>query len=182
MRRNKHGADFVVADTLEDPINGMNKLTDQPLLDPAAVRAQIEGATAAPRSAGRRKPETRPNSCPRPSPHAMRSGCTCCTRSLDPCHGPNIWTCSGRASPINSVVRALREGSSQLRRIAFAPVPDGVLWLAFTATLDMIVPGLRSVPAHTRVETVTAGGVGHLGMLVSRQVVGHVVAALPAHG
>jgi uncharacterized protein len=38
----KHGADFVVADTLEELVAGMNKLTDAPLLDPAAVRAQIE--------------------------------------------------------------------------------------------------------------------------------------------
>jgi len=48
------------------------------------------------------------------------------------------------------VVRALREGSSQLRRLAPAPVPDGVRWFVFTATLDMNVPGLRSVPAHTK--------------------------------
>jgi predicted oxidoreductase len=38
----KHGADFVVADSLEELVAGMNKLTDKPLLDPAAVRAQIE--------------------------------------------------------------------------------------------------------------------------------------------
>ncbi|MCW1958230.1 MAG: FAD-binding dehydrogenase [Mycobacterium sp.] len=36
------GADFVVADTLEELIAMMNKLTDEPLLDPRAVRAQIE--------------------------------------------------------------------------------------------------------------------------------------------
>jgi triacylglycerol lipase len=83
--------------------------------------------------------------------------------------------------PFGAVVRALRDGSPQLRRLASAPVPDGVRWLAFTATLDMIVPGCRSVPAHTRVETVTIGGVGHLGMLLSQQVVGLVVAALSAH-
>jgi hypothetical protein len=55
-----------------------------------------------------------------------------------------------------------------------------VRWLAFTATLDIIVPGLRSVPPHPQVETITVGGVGHNGMLLSRQVVGHIVAALPA--
>jgi predicted oxidoreductase len=38
----KHGADFVVADTLEELVAGMNNLTDAPLLDAAAVRAQIE--------------------------------------------------------------------------------------------------------------------------------------------
>jgi hypothetical protein len=57
---------------------------------------------------------------------------------------------------------------------------SGHLRLAFTATLDMIVPGLRSVPPHAEVETVTVGGVGHNGMLLSRRVVGRIVAALPA--
>ena len=38
----KHGADFVVADTLEELVAKMNELTDEPLLDPAAIRAQIE--------------------------------------------------------------------------------------------------------------------------------------------
>jgi hypothetical protein len=37
----QNGSDFVVADTLEELIAGMNKLTGAPLLDPAAVRAQI---------------------------------------------------------------------------------------------------------------------------------------------
>lgn len=43
-----------------------------------------------------------------------------------------------------------------------------------TAKLDMIVAGLRSVPPHPEVETVMVGGVGHLGMLLSRHVVGRV--------
>ncbi|GAA2691281.1 FAD-binding dehydrogenase [Actinoplanes palleronii] len=38
----QHGADFVVASTLEELVAGMNKLTDSPLLDPAHVRGQIE--------------------------------------------------------------------------------------------------------------------------------------------
>lgn len=37
-----HGADFVVADTLEELVALMNKLTDEPLLDPTALRTQIE--------------------------------------------------------------------------------------------------------------------------------------------
>ncbi len=82
--------------------------------------------------------------------------------------------------PFGAIVRELREDSPLLRRLACAPVPDGVRWLAFTAALDMIVPGLRSVPAHTQVETVTVGGVGHNGMLLSREVVGRIVDALPA--
>ena len=82
--------------------------------------------------------------------------------------------------PFGELVQALREGSPLLRKLASAPAPDGVRWLAFTATFDMIVPGLRSVPAHAQVETITISGVGHLGMLLSRQVVGRIVDAL--HG
>jgi triacylglycerol lipase len=84
--------------------------------------------------------------------------------------------------PFAAITRALRGDSPLLRRIARAPVPEGVRWLAFTATFDMIVPGPRSVPPHPEVETVTVGGVGHLGMLLSQQVVGRIVAALAASG
>ena len=84
--------------------------------------------------------------------------------------------------PFGDLLRALRPGSPLLRRLASAPVPDGVRWLAVTAALDIIVPGPRSVPAHADVETIMVDGVGHLGMLVSRRVVGYIVAALPAHG
>jgi predicted oxidoreductase len=38
----EHGADFVVARTLEDLVAKMNALTDTPLLDPAPIRAQIQ--------------------------------------------------------------------------------------------------------------------------------------------
>ncbi|MEU6476774.1 FAD-binding dehydrogenase [Streptomyces sp. NPDC047017] len=38
----RHGADFVVADTLEQLVEKMNKLTDEPLLDAAGVRRQVE--------------------------------------------------------------------------------------------------------------------------------------------
>jgi predicted oxidoreductase len=38
----RHGADFVVAQTIEELVAGMNRLTDQPLLDPAFIRCQIE--------------------------------------------------------------------------------------------------------------------------------------------
>ena len=82
--------------------------------------------------------------------------------------------------PFGAIVPALREGSPLLRRLAAAPLPDGVRWLAFTATADIIVPGFRSVPPHPEVETITVGGVGHNGMLLNRQVVGRIVAALPA--
>ncbi len=36
------GADFVVADTVEELVALMNKLTDEPLLDPQTIRSQIE--------------------------------------------------------------------------------------------------------------------------------------------
>jgi uncharacterized protein len=37
----RHGADFVVADGLDELVGRMNKLTEKPLLDPATVRHQI---------------------------------------------------------------------------------------------------------------------------------------------
>jgi uncharacterized protein len=42
----RHGADFVVADTLEELVGRMNGLTDRPLLDAALVRRQIEDRDA----------------------------------------------------------------------------------------------------------------------------------------
>jgi triacylglycerol lipase len=83
--------------------------------------------------------------------------------------------------PLGATVRALRDGSPLLRRLAAAPVPDGVRWLAISATHDVIVPGRRSVPAHGGVETVTVDDVGHVGLLLSQQVVGRIVDALPIH-
>lgn len=80
--------------------------------------------------------------------------------------------------PIFEIVRALRRGSPLLRRLASTPLPDGVRWLSVTAALDIIVPGLRSVPLHTQVETITVNDVGHLGMLESKQVIGCIAAAL----
>jgi triacylglycerol lipase len=80
--------------------------------------------------------------------------------------------------PIFEIVRALRQGSPLLRRLASTPLPDGVRWLSVTAALDIIVPGLRSVPFHAQVETITVNDVGHLGMLKSEQVIGCIAAAL----
>lgn len=42
----RKGADFVVADRLEDLVAQMNALTDRPLLDPALIRRQIEDRDA----------------------------------------------------------------------------------------------------------------------------------------
>jgi hypothetical protein len=85
------------------------------------------------------------------------------------------------ALPFVEIVRALRRGSPLLRRLAATPLPDGVRWLSVTAALDVVVPGLRSVPFHPQVETITIDGVGHLGMLLSRRVIGCIAAALCAH-
>ncbi|MDT5103790.1 MAG: triacylglycerol lipase [Mycobacterium sp.] len=82
--------------------------------------------------------------------------------------------------PFGAIVRALRGGSPLLSRLASASVPEGVRWLAITATLDVVVPGVRSVPAHAHVETMKIDGVGHLGMLLSPRVAGSIVAALAA--
>ena len=82
--------------------------------------------------------------------------------------------------PFLEIVRELRAGSPLLRRLASAPLPDGVRWLSLTAALDIIVPGLRAVPSHAQAETITFDGVGHLGMLLSRQVIGCIAAALCA--
>jgi uncharacterized protein len=38
----RRGADFVVARTLDELVTGMNRLTGQPLLDPATLRSQIQ--------------------------------------------------------------------------------------------------------------------------------------------
>jgi hypothetical protein len=84
------------------------------------------------------------------------------------------------ALPLLEIVRALRRGSPLLRRLASTPLPHGVRWLSVTAALDVVVPGLRSVPVHPHVETITVDGVGHLGMLLSQQVIGCIAAALCA--
>ena len=83
--------------------------------------------------------------------------------------------------PFVEIVRALRPGSPVLRRVASAPMPAGVRWLSVTAAFDIIVPGLRSVPSHAQVETIMFDGVGHLRMLLSRQVIGCIAAARCAH-
>ncbi len=80
--------------------------------------------------------------------------------------------------PVGEVARALRCGSALLSRLNSSPVPNGVRWFAFTAEHDIVVPGLRSVPNHALVDVVTLGGVGHLGMLLSRNVVDRIAGTL----
>ncbi|HYY02069.1 MAG TPA: alpha/beta fold hydrolase, partial [Mycobacterium sp.] len=84
--------------------------------------------------------------------------------------------------PIVEIVRELRRGSPLLRRLASTPLPEGVRWLSVTAALDIIVPGLRSVPFHSQVETITVDGVGHLGMLLNPAIIRRIAAALCARG
>jgi triacylglycerol lipase len=84
--------------------------------------------------------------------------------------------------PVVDMVRALRAGSPLLTRLAATPLPDGVRWLSVTAALDIVVPGPRSAPPHPRAEHVTVSGVGHLGMLLSRRVIGYITAALCGDG
>lgn len=86
-----------------------------------------------------------------------------------------------RLLPVVATVRALRDGSPLLRRLALAPVPDGVRWLAITGTSDMVVPGRRSVPAQATVQTLAVEGIGHIGLLQDPQVVSGIVDALPTH-
>lgn len=83
--------------------------------------------------------------------------------------------------PVGSAVRSLRDGSKSLRRIAIAPLPSGVRWVAFTASLDMIAPGRRSVPPHAEAQTVRVEGAGHVGLLTNPQVIDGIVAALPTY-
>jgi triacylglycerol lipase len=86
-----------------------------------------------------------------------------------------------RVLPVGATVRSLRDGSRLLRRLASAPVPDGVRWLAITATSDLVVPGRRSLPAQAAVQILRVEGVGHIGLLQHPQVVTSIVDALPAY-
>ncbi len=80
--------------------------------------------------------------------------------------------------PFIEIVRELRAGSPLLSRLASAPLPDGIRWLSLTAALDVIVPGMRAVRSHAQAEAITFDGIGHLGMLVSQQVIGRIAAEL----
>ena len=82
--------------------------------------------------------------------------------------------------PLGAVVRALRQGSPQLGRLARAHAPREVRWLAITAGSDRVVRGHRSLPTHAEVETAEVRGVGHLGLLQNPQVISQVVSAIIA--
>ena len=84
--------------------------------------------------------------------------------------------------PISATVRALRQGSPQLRRLARVPRSHGVRWLAITASHDRIVPGPRSLPINAEVDTVAVDGVGHMGLRLYPQVIDQVLRAIVAGG
>jgi pimeloyl-ACP methyl ester carboxylesterase len=79
--------------------------------------------------------------------------------------------------PLCPLVRALRSGSPLLRRLAAAPAPAGVRWLAFASTLDAIVPAHRAVPANRHATRVMIEADGHSGMLLDPDVIARIVAA-----
>jgi pimeloyl-ACP methyl ester carboxylesterase len=79
--------------------------------------------------------------------------------------------------PLAPLLRALKQGSPLLRRLAAAPAPTGVRWLAFASTLDPIVPAHRAMPAHRQVTSVSVDAAGHSGMLVDPEVIARIVSA-----
>jgi pimeloyl-ACP methyl ester carboxylesterase len=79
--------------------------------------------------------------------------------------------------PLGPLARALRPGSPLLRRLAAAPAPAGVRWLAFASTLDAIVPPHCAVPANRQTTRVIVDAAGHCGMLLDPEVIARIVAA-----
>jgi pimeloyl-ACP methyl ester carboxylesterase len=78
--------------------------------------------------------------------------------------------------PLTPLVRALRPGSALLRRLAAAPAPGRVRWLAFAATHDPIVPAHRAVPANRQATRVMIDAAGHSGMLLHPEVIARILA------
>jgi hypothetical protein len=74
-----------------------------------------------------------------------------------------------------------RTAMAQIREMALIAAIVAMTPLGLTATLDLIVPGHRSVPGQTAVQNVSVDDMGHVGMLLSRRVVDRIVDALPAH-
>jgi triacylglycerol lipase len=79
--------------------------------------------------------------------------------------------------PLAPLVRALRPGSALLCRLAAAPTPASVHWLAFAATHDPIVPAHGAVPQNRRATRVMIAAAGHSGMLLHPEVVTRILAA-----
>jgi hypothetical protein len=79
--------------------------------------------------------------------------------------------------PLGPLLRSLRQGSPLLHRLAAAPRPAGVRWLAFASALDLIVPGDRAVPVNGQATRVRVKSAGHLGMLLDLEVIARILAA-----
>jgi pimeloyl-ACP methyl ester carboxylesterase len=79
--------------------------------------------------------------------------------------------------PVCPLVRALRPGSPLLRRLAAAPAPAGVRWLAFASKVDAIVPAHRAVPANWQATRVMIDAGGHSGMTLAPDVIARIAAA-----
>jgi hypothetical protein len=84
--------------------------------------------------------------------------------------------------PVGPLLRALRRGSPLLHRLATAPRPAGVRWLAFASTLDLIVPGDRAVPVNGQATCVSVDTAGHSGMLLDPHVIARILAATRVPG
>ena len=80
------------------------------------------------------------------------------------------------------LVRAIRATSPLLRRLAAAPPPAGVRWLAFASALDQVVPADRAIPAHRQATCISVDAAGHCGMLLHPEVIARIVAATAARG
>jgi pimeloyl-ACP methyl ester carboxylesterase len=83
--------------------------------------------------------------------------------------------------PLCPLVRALRPGSPLLRRLAVAPAPEGVRWLAFASSLDAIVPADRAIPANRQAARIMVDRAGHCGMLLDPEVIARIVGATALH-
>jgi pimeloyl-ACP methyl ester carboxylesterase len=77
--------------------------------------------------------------------------------------------------PLGPIGRQLRVGSPLLRRLAGVPATPAMRWLAFSSTLDVVVPGGRAVPANRPVEHVVITEAGHAGMPLNPLVIERIV-------
>ena len=100
------------------------------------------------------------------------SGCVDRVVTLGSPFGGTIWA---RLFPASPMVWELRPGSALLRRLAAAPPPADVTWLAFASTSDQIVPPDRAVPVNRDARLVTVEGAGHSGMLLAPDVIAQIV-------
>ena len=101
------------------------------------------------------------------------AGCVDRVVTLGSPFGGTMWA---RLFPAGPMVWELRPGSPLLRRLAAAPPPADVTWLAFASTSDQIVPPDRAVPVNRDARLVTIEGAGHSGMLLAPDVIAQIVA------